>query len=245
MEDALDALEHAIALSEARHEIPADNVTKRVAELYRRIQRTHSRCQRLSMGASELRSTCDSEVSGVLQSISLDDDLTISTLRESELKAGVRPPLPGLQTAWRSTARVSRPSAGAESISSTHGQQRSVRPTPTPAADSHSDNDSDGDLVAPTYARVLAPNRPGPMASECSRPVYPSAQGMATLTKTTAEIARGLSRFPVALPAWAATVRGHRLARGFARSAGRRVRASSDRRRAQRALLLGDRGLLR
>ena len=246
MEDALDALEHAIALSEARHEIPADNVTKRVAELYRRIQRTHSRCQRLSMGASELRSTCDSEVSGVLQSISLDDDLTISTLRESELKAGVRPPLPGLQTAWRSTARVSRPSAGAESISSTHGQQRSVRPTPTPAADSHSDNDSDGDLVAPTYARVLAPNRPGPMASERSRPLCPLVhKAWPALTKATAETVRGLPRFPIALPAWAATVRGHRLPRGFARSAGRRVRASSDRRRAQRALLHGGRGLLR
>ena len=174
MEDALDALEHAIALSEARQEVPADNVTKRVAELYRRIQRTHIRCQRLSMGASEIRSTCDSEASGVLQSISLTDDLTISKLRESELvKEGVHPPLPGLQTAWRSTAisaRASRPSAGAESISSQCGQQRSVRPTPAPAADS--DDDSDGDLVAPTYARMLAPNRLGPMASERSRPAY-------------------------------------------------------------------------
>ena len=172
LEDALDALKHAIALSEARHEIPADNVTKRVAELYRRIQRTHSRCQRLSMGASELRSTCDSEALGVLQSISLDDDLTISMLRESEHKEGVRPPLPGLQTAWRTTSRVSRPSAGAESISSTHGQQRSVRPTPALAADLHSDDDSDGDLVAPTYGGVFAPNQLGPMASERSRPAY-------------------------------------------------------------------------
>ena len=174
IEEALDSLEHAIALSEARQEVPADNVTKRVAELYRRIQRTHSRCQRLSIGASEIRSTCDSEASGVLQSISLTDDLTISKLRESELvKEGVHPPLPGLQTAWRSTAisaRASRPSAGAESISSQCGQQRSVRPTPAPAADS--DDDSDGDLVAPTYARMLAPNRLGPMASERSRPAY-------------------------------------------------------------------------
>ena len=161
MEDALDALEHAIALSEARHEIPADNVTKRVAELYRRIQRTHSRCQRLSMGASELRSTCDSEASGVLQSISLDDDLTISILRESELIAGVNPLQVG-RSARATTAistRLSRPSAGAISA---------ARPTPALAADLHSDDDSDGDLVAPTYGGVFAPNQPGPMASECS-----------------------------------------------------------------------------
>ena len=91
IEEALESLEHAIALSEARQEVPADNVTKRVAELYQRIQRTHSRCQRLSLSASELRSTCGSEASGVLQSISLDDDLTLSMLRESELKAGVNP----------------------------------------------------------------------------------------------------------------------------------------------------------
>ena len=173
IEEALDSLEHAIALSEARQEVPADNVTKRVAELYRRIQRTHSRCQRLSIGASEIRSTCDSEASGVLQSISLTDDLTISMLRESELmKEGVDPLL--VARSARATtaisARASRPSAGAESVSSQCGQQRSVRPTPPPAADS--DDDSDGDLVAPTYARMLAPNRLGPMASERSRPVY-------------------------------------------------------------------------
>ena len=173
MEDALDALEHAIALSEARQEVPADNVTKRVAELYRRIQRTHIRCQRMSMGASEIRSTCDSEASGVLQSISLTDDLTISMLRESELvKEGVDPLLVArsARPTTAISARASRPSAGAESISSQCGQQRSVRPTPAPAADS--DDDSDGDLVAPTYARMLAPNRLGPMASERSRPAY-------------------------------------------------------------------------
>ena len=162
MEDALDALEHAIALSEARHEIPADNVTKRVAELYRRIQRTHSRCQRLSPSASELRSTCGSEGSaGALQSISLDDDLTISILRESELIAGVNPLQVG-RSARATTAistRLSRPSAGAISA---------ARPTPALAADLHSDDDSDGDLVAPTYGGVFAPNQPGPMASECS-----------------------------------------------------------------------------
>ena len=176
IEEALDSLEHAIALSEARQEVPADNVTKRVAELYRRIQRTHIRCQRLSIGASEMRSTCDSEASGVLQSISLTDELTISMLRESELiKESVEPLLvqPVARSARATTAisaRASRPSAGAESISSQCGQQRSVRPTPPPAADS--DDDSDGDLVAPTYARMLAPNRLGPMASERSRPVY-------------------------------------------------------------------------
>ena len=164
IEEALESLEHAIALSEARQEVPADNVTKRVAELYRRIQRTHIRCQRLSIGASEMRSTCDSEASGVLQSISLTDELTISKLRESELKEGVHPPLPGLQTAWRSTAisaRALRPGVGAIS----------ARPTPAPAADSHSDDDSDGDLVASTYGGVFAPNQLGPMASEPSRPV--------------------------------------------------------------------------
>ena len=165
IEEALDSLEHAIALSEARQEVPADNVTKRVAELYRRIQRTHSRCQRLSIGASEIRSTCDSEASGVLQSISLTDDLTISMLRESELvKEGVDPLL--VARSARATtaisARASRPSAGAIL----------ARLTPAPAADSHSDDDSDGDLVAPTYGGVFAPNQLGPMASERSRPAY-------------------------------------------------------------------------
>ena len=166
IEEALDSLEHAIALTEARQEVPADNVTKRVAELYQRIQRTHSRCQRLSLSASELRSTCGSEGSaGALQSISLDDDLTISILRESELIAGVNPLQVGRSaraTTAISTAistRVSRPSAGAIPA---------ARPTPAPAADLHSDDDSDGDLVAPTYGGVFAPNQPGPMASECS-----------------------------------------------------------------------------
>ena len=165
IEEALDSLEHAIALTEARQEVPADNVTKRVAELYQRIQRTHSRCQRLSLSASELRSTCGSEASGVLQSISLDDDLTLSMLRESELKAGVNPLQVGRSaraTTAISTAistRVSRPSAGAIPA---------ARPTPAPAADLHSDDDSDGDLVAPTYGGIFAPNQPGPMASECS-----------------------------------------------------------------------------
>ena len=162
IEEALDSLEHAIALSEARQEVPADNVTKRVAELYRRIQWTHSRCQRLSLSASELRSTCGSEGSaGALQSISLDDDLTISILRESELIAGVNPLQVG-RSARATTAistRLSRPSAGAISA---------ARPTPALAADLHSDDDSDGDLVAPTYGGVFAPNQPGPMASECS-----------------------------------------------------------------------------
>ena len=165
LEEALDLLEHAIALTEARQEVPADNVTKRVAELYQRIQRTHSRCQRLSLSASELRSTCGSDASGVLQSISLDDDLTLSMLRESELKAGVNPLQVGRSaraTTAISTAistRVSRPSAGAIPA---------ARPTPAPAADLHSDDDSDGDLVAPTYGGIFAPNQPGPMASECS-----------------------------------------------------------------------------
>ena len=39
IEDALDALEKAIALSETRQEAPGDNVTNRVAALYRRIQK--------------------------------------------------------------------------------------------------------------------------------------------------------------------------------------------------------------
>ena len=181
LEDALDALEHAIALSEARQEVPADNVTKRVTELYRRIQRTHSRCQRLSLSVSEIRSTGDSEE---MQSISLTDDLTSSMLRASELEEEYAPKATGVFQSTSSSVRgepelkedpplplqAARPSH-ATAISTTRAPHLTgatlSRPTAAPI-DSHSDDDSDGDLVAPTYAGVLAPNRLGPMASERS-----------------------------------------------------------------------------
>ena len=189
IEEALDALENAIALSEARQESPADNVTKRVAELYRRIQRSHSRCQRLSMGASEIRSTCGSEATGVLQSISLGDDLAASMLRESELKAAR-----STRAATAISSRASRPS-----------RPSSSRPTPAPVVDSHSDDDdSDGDLVASTYAGVLAPNQLGPMASEHTCPMPPCTMHGRPYAKATAKTARRLPRFYVALSAWSA-----------------------------------------
>ena len=75
IEDALDALESAIAASEEAGETPAPAVTTRIASLYGRIQRLHCTCERLTLGASELSRESDgvgaaSDV-GALESIRL------------------------------------------------------------------------------------------------------------------------------------------------------------------------------
>ena len=175
IEDALNALEAAIASSEERMEAPAPAVTTRIDALYERIWRLHCTCERLTLGASELeaglsRDSEDSDGVGSLESLRLTD----SSLRLTDSLGAQNQPITTKSRAASApnpTSIFGRSAAATGNLSNFGNIRDTFASTPQrpslPSGDSGSD--SDGDLVAPTYGGVFAPNdNLGPMGSECS-----------------------------------------------------------------------------